>query len=417
LRQRTLATLFVAVLVSSAGVFRVAAAGNSMPVDAHSDLKRDVIRRAPKIRPEAGLIRLGSGNWSGLTNAARYGVIIASPANANAAGAQPGRALMYACGTNTFTSETSALCGVSFAYASSKGWVLKDANGNYVHYRGSYPVLLDIGNRSYQRRFIRAIDADLRTHPGIHGVFIDDVVGSLITSSVKYPDNASYRSATLSFLRAVGPALKAKGWYVAVNASILDGPEEAVTGPAADGSQYIWWVRQIARYVDGVATEHWQQNWDGGDSVRVRGMLGNQAWDGWQRLPSFVHELGKDFYAIETGPLTDLEKAVYLRASFLLTWKPGRGAFFYTDNSAGKGDPWQVTATPAIGSPTGPTRRVGVGFRRPFRTGTVLLNPSPSESQTFSFMRSHLMPDGTATRSVTLRPASGLVLRRASASP
>ena len=64
--------------------------------------------------------------------------------------------------------------------------------------------------------------------------------------------------------------------------------------------------------------------------------------------------MGKDFYAIETGALSDTGKADYLRASFLLAWKPGRGAFFYTDDYAGKGDPWGRVATPAIGRPLGP---------------------------------------------------------------
>src|SRR5207244_4109331 len=198
------------------------------------------------------------------------------------AGAQPGRALMYACGTNSHSDQTSALCGVSFAYAAAKDWILKDANQNYVHYKGQSPVLVDIGNRAYQRRFIRDIDADLRTHAGVDGVFIDDVTGSLISTSPKYRDNASYRAAMLSFIKTVGPALKAKGWYVAVNASILDGSAEAFTGPSWDGSQYIWWVRQLAGYVDGINMEHWQQNWDGSDSVRVSGTSGNQAGDGWQ---------------------------------------------------------------------------------------------------------------------------------------
>jgi hypothetical protein len=409
MRQRILSTLLIAFFVSLAGLSCLAAAGNTIPPELGSGAKT----RSPKVRLDAGLIRLGGGNWSGVTNADRYGVIVASAANANSAGAQPGRALMYACGTNMPSDQTSALCGVSFAYAAAKGWILKDANQNHVHYKNQYPVLVDIGNRAYQRRFISDIDADLRTHPGVDGLFIDDVTGSLITSSSKYRDNASYRSAMLSFIKTVGPALKAKGWYVAVNASILDGAAEAFTGPSWDGSQYIWWARQLARYVDGINMEHWQQNWDGSDSVRVRGTSGNQGWDGWQRLPSVVHNLGKDFYAMETGALTDVKKASYLRASFLLAWRAGRGAFFYSDAYSGRGDPWPLIATPFIGRPSGPRHRVGVGFRRTFARGTVVLNPSQSESQTFEFRRKYLMPDGTTTSSVTLPPASGLVLSRA----
>ena len=94
-------------------------------------------------------------------------------------------------------------------------------------------------------------------------------------------------------------------------------------------------------YVSGISTEHWQQSGGSpGAPVRTSGTAWNQAWEGWERLPSVVAGMGKDFYAIETGALSDTGKAAYLRASFLLAWKPGRGAFFYTDDYAGKGDPW-----------------------------------------------------------------------------
>jgi hypothetical protein len=410
MRQRIVAVLLVAVFVGSAGL----AADGTAVSQTQRERAGEATKRSPKIRPEAGLIRLGSGNWRDATNTDRYGVIVASPANANSAGAQRGRALMYACGTNMPADQASALCGVSFAHASANGWILKDDSGNQVHYKGRYPVLVDIANRAYQRRFVRDIDADLRTHRGIDGLMIDDIVGSLITASAKYRDDASYRAATISFLRVVGPALRKKGWYVAVNASILDGAAEGLTGPAWNGTQYLWWARQIARYVDGIMLEHWQQNWDANDSVRARGEAGTQAWDGWERLPSVVASLGKDFYASETGAISDAAKASYLRASFLLQWKPGRGAFFYTDNPSGKGDPWRLVALPEIGRPTGPARPVGVGLRRIFGDGTVVVNPSPSESQSFGFQRKYVMPGGATTRSLTLPPTSGLVLRQAS---
>jgi hypothetical protein len=197
-----------------------------------------------------GAIRLGDGNWGTLSNTSKYSVLLASANNANLAGAAPGRALMYACGTNTDSSDAgSAACGVSYSTAVANNWILKDSSGNYIHYRGAAPVLLDIGSASYQQRFIADIDADLRAHPGVDGLWLDDIVGNLFTAtavSPKYPTNASYRAAMISFMNAVGPALRAKGWFVAVNASMLDGAIESTTGQAWDGSQYIWWINQIA---------------------------------------------------------------------------------------------------------------------------------------------------------------------------
>jgi hypothetical protein len=198
--------------------------------------------------------------------------------------------------------------------------------------------LADVGNRSYQGRFIAEMDSDIRVHRGLDGVFIDNVAGNLIRTSDKYRDNASYRQAMLAFIRAVGPALRARGWYVAVNAGMNDADAESFTGEINDGTQYIWWYKQIAPYVSGISTEHWQQ-WGSAGSVRTSGTAWTQAWEGWERLPTVVANMGKDFYAITTGALTDTGKAAYLRASFLLAWKPGRGTFLYTDSYVARAIP------------------------------------------------------------------------------
>jgi hypothetical protein len=404
-KQRTLATILVALFVAP-GAF-LQSVGGALPGEGV----------ARSVRPDAGLIRLGGGNWHTLTHANQYGVIIISSGNAAYARRQPGRILLYGCGTNMPSDSTSSECGVSYAQAVANNWILKDSSGDPVHYKGSYMVLTDIGNAAYQRRFVAEINADLRKHPGLDGVFIDDVTGSLVGNGTaipaKYPDNKSYRAAMLSFLKAIGPALKAKGWYVAVNASILDGALESVSGPAWDGTQFIWWVKRIRLYVNGINMEHWEQNWDSNDSVRVSGSAGSQAWDGWLRVASTVQGLGRDFFAMTEGALTDVKKAAYLRASFLLAWKRGRGAFIYTDDYSGKGDPWTLVATPRIGRPLTPKIRVGVGFRRTFTNGVVVLNPDASRAQAFRFQRTYLVPDGTPTRSVFLPPATGLVLERA----
>jgi Hypothetical glycosyl hydrolase family 15 len=372
--------------------------------------------RAGDLRLDAGLIRTGDGNWHTLRNTNKYAVIVTSSGNAKYARLRRGRVLLYACGTNMPSDSTSAQCGVSYVEARSSDWILEDSSGREVGYKGTSSVLTDIGSGAYQRRFVTDIIADLRSHPGVDGVFIDDVTGSLIASGTevpaKYRDNASYRDAMSSFVKAIGPALRAKGWYVAVNASILDGAIESVTGPAWDGSQYIWWAKQIGPYVDAINMEHWQQNWDNGASVRVSGSASNQAWRGWQRVASTVHGLGKDFFAMDTGALSDVNKAAYLRASFLLDWKPGQGVFFYADNYAGKGDPWSAVATPAIGRPLERKHPVGVGFRRAFTKGVVILNPSPSVSQTFAFKHRYALSNRTDARTISLRPASGLVLPR-----
>jgi hypothetical protein len=415
MRQGILTTLFVALVLCSAGLSRFAAAGNTAGPDRQAELGGDATNRSPKIRPETGLIRYGSGSWGSLTKTRRYGVLIVGVFNAKSAGAHRGRALLYGCGGIIPKASWSADCGVSWRQAVANNWLLKDANGEYVPYGHGYSdlYLADVGNRSYQRRLIAEMDSDIRVRRGVDGVFIDNVIGNLITISDNYRDNASYRQAMLAFIRAVGPALRAKGWYVAVNAGMNDPGARALTGEINDGTQYIWWYKQIAPYVSAISTEHWQQ-WGSTGAVRTSGTAWTQAWEGWERLPTVVASMSKDFYAITTGALSDTGKAAYLRASFLLAWKPGRGAFFYTDSYVGRGDPWRLLATPDIGQPLGPRRQIGLGFRRTFTRGIAVVNPSPSTPQAFVFQRKYLMPNGTTARSITLAPTSGLVLRRAS---
>jgi hypothetical protein len=374
---------------------------------------RNPARGASGPMPGVGLIRLGGGNWGTLTNTDKYSVMVASPSNANSAGALPGRALMTVCGVGEPPDSSSASCGVSYSDAVANGWLLKDSSGNYVKYPSSYSVLLDVGNTAYQQRFISAVDTLLRSHPGVDGMMIDNVVGSVITPSVKYPDSASYRAAMLSFIKAVGPALKAKGWWVAVNAGIYDPSIASTTGQIGDGSQWIWWVKQIASYVDGINLEHFQQNWDSTNSVRTSAW----AWDGWQRAIGTVQGLGKQFYAGDFGSLSDVNKAVYLKASFLLDWNGQGGAFAYSDNWSGTSNLWNPAWMVDIGQPSAARFQVGVGWRRNFSAGTVIVNPNASSSQTFALGATYLTASGSSITSATLAPAQAMILRATTTTP
>ena len=86
--------------------------------------------------------------------------------------------------------------------------------------------------------------------------------------------------------------------------------------------------------------EHWQQNWDSAASVRKTGSSASQAWDGYQRIVSAVQGLGKQFYPIGWGSLTDAAKTTYLKGSFLLDWNGGQGAMLYSDNYSGSTNLW-----------------------------------------------------------------------------
>jgi hypothetical protein len=54
---------------------------------------------------------------------------------------------------------------------------------------------------------------------------------------------------------------------------------------------------------------------------------------------------------------------------------------------------------------------VGVGWMRRYTAGIAVVNPHPSASQTFSLGRKYTDEDGASRSTVTLGPASGMVLR------
>jgi hypothetical protein len=373
-----------------------------------------------------GLIKLGGplGPSSNRSRSTRYSVVIVGQASAHRAARLPGRSLLYGCGVNIPDANWSGTCGVSWTTAAANNWLLKDANGNYVPYGDGYSYLADVGNRSYQRAWISALTSILASDPGIDGVMIDNVTGSLIAPSAAYPDDASYRAAMKSFVDAVGKGLRAKGRYVAVNASMFDGATanwRELYGNTCDGSQTLWWFQQLAPDVNGFVNEYWEMNWDSSGSIRLSGTAAcNQNWDGWQRLVGAVQRMGKDFIPLTSGSsdATGLSNSTFLKASFLLDYNGGTSAFIYSAGGLGSystqvddsvGDAaWKLD----IGQPVGRKYRVGVGWRRDFTRGTVIIDPSPSISQRFALRRTYSLPGGRSATSVALAPGTALILPR-----
>ena len=76
------------------------------------------------------------------------------------------------------------------------------------------------------------------------------------------------------------------------------------------------------------------------------------------------------------GNATETGKMMYGKASFLLAWNGKGGGFFWQSNSTSI-DPWNPAWTTDIGTPTAARYQVGVGWRRDYSGGTVLVNPSP----------------------------------------
>lgn len=237
----------------------------------------------------------------------------------------------------------------------------------YGHYLG------DVGSSAYQQEWIRQVSSFL-SQSGAEGVFIDDVLGNISTWSdcrcfpAKYPNLESWQSALLSFMQAVGPVLKSRGFYVAASAFTY------VEGAAGnqDGSLVADWWRKIGPNVSGLMNEYWTQN---GATVASRSVGPNwdMQWEAWQRLVSVAQNAGADFFGITYGSSTSPAPMRYAKGSFLLDWHGGGGAVI---NEAPAGtDPWSSTWTADIGDPTGAKTQIQSGvWQRTYSAGTVVVN-------------------------------------------
>jgi hypothetical protein len=363
--------------------------------------------RPARENPISGTGLVTSNPLAAVAGTNRYSILIVAQSEARAAAREPGRSLVYFAGTDVNTRWST---GVPYPEAAAHGWLLKDASGQLLVNKG-YPdnFVGDVGDPAYQQAWVSNVLRFLRAH-GDDGVFIDDVLRDLVplagTEAAKYPSQQAWAAAQLSFVAAVGQVLRAHGYYVLVNASgYIPGDLSSDTG----GSTAAWW-RQLAPYVSGLLNEYYQQISDGSNTLRASGGNWNQNWDGWERLVTTAQSLGKDFVGVAYGSSSDTHQMSYGKASFLLDWNGGGGAFIYQPSDSNS-NPWNPAWTANIGRPAAPKQRVGNGWLRRYSAGVALLNPSPTDSQSFQLAGNYLTPDGQTINQITLPPTTGLILR------
>ena len=357
-----------------------------------------------------GVYALG-GNLAGVSRLNAYSIVIGDSADAQTLSTLPATTLAYFAGTDV-NSQWST--GVPYQQALANGWLLKDASGaplKNLGYQSNY--IGDVGSAGYQQAWTANVLAYLHAHRGVAGVFIDDVLYDLKpmtrVEATAYPTQQAWASAQLSFVRAVGSALRAKGYYVLVNAS---GYVPGNSGSDNGTNTAAWW-QQLGPYVNGLMNEYFGQLSDGSDALRPTGASWTQNWDGWQRLVQVAQTMGKDFVGVTYAAASDTRTITYAKASFLLDWNGGGGAFIYTPT--GGSDPTSSASTIQVGRPVGSKKQVGTGWMRAYSQGVVLVNPSSSSSQTFQLGGAYVTASGSQVTSVTLAPTTGAILRAVSA--
>jgi Hypothetical glycosyl hydrolase family 15 len=357
------------------------------------------------ITPGIGLVHLGD-SLSSASNQNRYPMVVVSQDDAATAAALPGNSLVYFAAPDVNTQWNS---GVTYSQAVSNGWLLTSGGALMLNRSFSSDYIGDIGSTGYQNAWISNVSASLASSKA-DGVFIDDVVRDPSTLAGRYPDKyptqAAWEAAMVSFVKAVGTALRAKGYYVLVNAS---GYTPGNSG-SDNGSLTAQFWQELGPYVNGLCTEYYQETSDGSYTLRSSGSSSwMQNWDGWQKLVTTAQNLGDDFVGMTYGATGDTRTMLYGDASFLMEWNGRGGAYMFDpiDNS----DPWNPVWTTGIGTPTAAKQAVGTGWMRFYSGGVALVNPSPSTSQTFQLGGTYLNSSGQSVTSVTLSPTTGMLLQ------
>jgi len=341
-----------------------------------------------------GILRYGN-SYPTAKGYERFSYVVVTRLAARQAARLPGTSLVY---MNASTLYTGWSTGVSYQEALQNGWLLKDANGAYVMNEQFGGFIGDAGDRGYQERFAANV-ADYLKRNRIDGVFIDDVVATAVAISnaapSKYSSHEAWEEAMVSFVANVSAKLRARGFYVLVNASAYIPDASAQTTVAS----YARFYKRLAPHVDGIMTEYWMQNPVEVTRMRSVGQNWYELWDEWQALASVTQSLGADFFALTYGAGGDRRAMRYGRASFLLDWN-GRGGAFIWDMTD-RADPFHPVSVKQLGLPVSPKVQLAPGvWKRRYEKGVVIVNSSSSPIP--------IRIDGTLS---TLGPADAIFAR------
>jgi hypothetical protein len=324
-----------------------------------------------------GVMRFGT-SYSWGSGYSRYSYALVGYGDVDAAAALPGTSLVYKGGVDVLDSTNTDLGmnigGVGYKQALANGWLLKDSAGNYVRpANGDNHWFGDVGNPNFQKAWVDNVSTFLLAHHA-DGAFVDNVLCSFggLSGGVlpaQYPTDASWANAQTAFLAYVGPALHAKGLYLAVNAYCY--------GPDNGTSNNAWWTR-IAPYVDAEMNEYFEQNPNNTAQLFFNAptvsWMGN--WLGHLDVIKAAQNAGKAALALTYGTGTNTVAMTYGKASFLLVWNGTSGGYIY--NPTDSTDPWNPAWTTSIGTPTGAMTQAGGAYVRDYTGGYVVVNPSQS---------------------------------------
>jgi hypothetical protein len=286
------------------------------------------------------------------------------------------------------------------AAAAHENWWLHNGAGKRITFSDySYLAAANIGDSGWRagaRANLARIKAD-----GYDGIMLDDVNlypghGFRATEadhSVEYRTDTAYGDATKAAMAVLGPYIKTHGLLTFANVGMDPWSKD----------QYSRFRSMLAN-LDGVFREFWMA-WNGGGG----GPFTGEAWSSTLRVQVDTEAAGRAFLAnsYPLSPRDDTRSVRYGQASFWIGWDGEEASGFgYVSGLRAYKQYGRL-----IGVPTGSKQAVGVGWMRRYTAGIAVVNPHPSASQTFSLGRKYKDEDGASRSTVTLGPASGMVLR------
>jgi hypothetical protein len=282
-------------------------------------------------------------------------------------------------------------------------WILRDAQGNalYIPYAcggGTCSQYAgDLGNPAFRRQWIDEAAAIL-SH-GYKGLFLDDV--NMLISRVS---DGSGTAVTPIDPRTRAPMTEAN-WrrYLAEFTEQIRStfPKIEIVHNA------LWWVPVTDPFVqrqllsaDFISLER---------GVNDGGLVGGSGTWGIERffaLCDWLHAQGRSFFFTASAS-TDAAREYGLAAYFLV----GGGNDAMGNGPGGTPADWWSGYSVYLGEATRPRYAWNGVLRRDFQLGMVLLNEPGAPTRTLALGRPYVDLTGQMRTSVTLGPASGMVLR------
>lgn len=279
---------------------------------------------------------------------------------------------------------TNDILGVSQNQAQACGALATTSAGALIK-ATAYPFyLVQLDNACYQQAFEKHLLAVLQAHPGITGLYYDNVdydyhnlVGQSVTAT-QYPDNATWRAKSKAFYAAVNAYFRSRSYYVEGNArAFLAGNAGSNNGSLTNQ----WWNYLVdasgKSLFSGLAQEFFMESFRYGSGQYTMVDDNVEPWSGWMSNIDTAISLGANFAVAETprGNLAGDDKiAREARGSMLLRWNgTSPWSVQWRDADALPNDVASYTYN--LGGPLGASTipQAGVSMRL-FQSGRVIVN-------------------------------------------